>query len=230
MPKDDEGEFGRMSNRRDESAERTSGEALGKPEGAPDEPRAGAPSEAPSAEARIAELEELLRQKSEEAAANFDRYLRAVADAENLRKRVQREKMEAIRFANETVLRDLLPIVDNLETALEHAGLGGNGKSVVEGVQLILRLFRDLLERHGVKELGDPTGGSFDPETQEAADVQASEKVKPNTVIRQQMKGYRYHDRLLRPARVVVAGSRETAEPGEGEGTQESGGTKKSTH
>jgi molecular chaperone GrpE len=154
---------------------------------------------------RIAKLEEDLRRKSEEAAANLDRYLRAVADAENFKKRLQREKSEGIRFANETLLRDLLQVIDNLELAVEHADLGGNGKSVVEGVQLTLRLFRDVLERHGVKEISDPKGAAFDPSTQEAAGIQVDAEVPPNTVIRTQTKGYRYNDRLLRPSRVVVA-------------------------
>jgi len=192
-----------------------------------DEPRieAGAES-APKGEGgrsakpenRVAELEQELRLKSEEAVANRDRYLRAVAEAENLRKRLQKEKGEAIRFANETLLRDLLHVVDNLEFALEHAELGGNGKSVVEGVELTLRLFRDVLERHGVKELGDATGAAFDPSTQEAGEVRAHNELPPNTVIKQQVKGYRYNDRLLRPARVIVAGATSNdAGPGDDE-------------
>jgi molecular chaperone GrpE len=159
-----------------------------------------------TADPRVAELEENLRRKTEEAAASLDRFLRATADAENFRKRLQKEKSDAIRYANENLLRDLLQVIDSLELAVEHGDLGGNGKSVVEGVQLTLRLFRDLLERHGVKEIRDPAGAEFDPSTQEAAEVRASQEVPPNTVIQQRTKGYRYNDRLLRPARVVVAG------------------------
>jgi len=149
-------------------------------------------------------VEEELRRKTEEAAANLDRYLRTVADGENLKKRLQRDKAEAIRFANEGLARDLLQVIDSLELALEHSGLGGDGQSVVEGIQLTLRLFRDVLERHGIKEMADPTGAAFDPSTQEAAAVEVSAGAAPNTVIRRQLKGYLYHDRLLRPARVVV--------------------------
>jgi len=198
-----------MAERRDESRTQTETQAASEPECAA----------SPSPEERIAKLEDELRSKSEEAAASHDRYLRAVAEAENFRKRLQKDKGEAIRFANETLLRDLLHVVDNLELAIEHAELGGNGKSVREGVELTLRLFRDVLERHGVKELGDPTGAAFDPATQEAAEVQTHRELSPNTVIRQQIKGYRYNDRLLRPARVVVAGgpSSSGAEPDEDE-------------
>ncbi len=170
-------------------------------------------ADAPVAGERIGQLEEDFRRKSEEAAANHDRYLRAVADAENFKKRLQREKSEAIRFANETLLRDLLQVIDSLELAVEHADTGGDGKSVVEGVQLTLRLFRDVLERHGVKEIGDSKGSAFDPSTQEAAEIEIDEGVPPNTVIKTRTKGYRYSDRLLRASRVVVATGR--AAPGD---------------
>ena len=165
-------------------------------------------------DARIAELENSLQRKTDEAAANLERYMRAVADAENFKKRLQKEKGDAIRYANENLLRDLLAVIDNLELAVEHADLGGNGKSVVEGVQLTLRLFRDVLDRYGVKEISDPAGAAFDPSTQEASEVRADRGLPANTVIEQRTKGYRYNDRLLRPARVVVTGSgADTAEP-----------------
>lgn len=162
-----------------------------------------------AAEAKIADLEEQLRRKAEEAATNYDRYLREVAESENLKKRLQREKSEAIRFANESLIRDVLGIVDNLDRAIEHAVLGGNGQSVVEGVQLTLRLFRDVLERYGVKEIEVAAGARFDPAIHEAADVESGTGQPANTVIRQQAKGYRLHDRLLRAAQVVVAGEPE---------------------
>jgi molecular chaperone GrpE len=111
-------------------------------------------------------------------------------------------------------------VVDNLELAVEHADMGGNGKSVVEGVQLTLRLFRDVLERHGVKEISDPKGATFDPSTQEAAEIRVDEQVPPNTVIRTQAKGYRYNDRLLRPSRVVVASGAPAPGGGESEGDE----------
>jgi len=150
-------------------------------------------------------LEQELAKKTEEAAANYDRYVRAVADAENQKKRLQREKTDGIRYANESLLRDLLQVIDSLEMALDHAGDGPDTKSVVEGLHLTLKLFRDVLQRHGVKELDDPTGKPFDPATQEAAAVEAEPGAAANTVIRGQSKGYLYNDRLLRPARVVVA-------------------------
>ena len=198
-----------MADRKDEAPTQMEAQVSPKPE-------VGAP---PTPEERIAKLEEELRLKSEEADASRDRYLRAVAEGENFRKRLQKDKGDAIRFANETLLRDLLHVVDNLELAIEHAELGGNGKSVREGVELTLRLFRDVLERHGVKEVGDPSGAAFDPSTQEAGEIQNHPGLVPNTVIKQQIKGYRYNDRLLRPARVVVVGgsSSNDAEAGDDE-------------
>jgi molecular chaperone GrpE len=166
-----------------------------------------------SAEERIAALEAELRAKAEEALRNHDRYLREAADADNFRKRLQRDKADAVRYANEAILRDLLPIIDSLELAVAHAEPAGREQSVVQGVELTLRLFRDLLERHGVKEIPDPAGMPFDPALHEAGEVEAAD-FPANTVLRQRTKGYRYHDRLLRPARVVVARPVIPPEPG----------------
>lgn len=181
-----------------------------------DEPQRESPAEGPgaqkAAEEKIAQLEQQLRAKTEEAAANFDRHLRAVADGENLKKRTQREKAEVIRFANEALLRDILPILDNLERAVEHAELGGNGASVVEGVQLTIRLFSDVLERYGVRAISAAVGCSFDPTIHEAVALEPDAGLPPNTVIRQQQKGYQLHDRLLRPARVAVSGAAKGSE------------------
>lgn len=167
---------------------------------------------AEGAEAKIAQLEAELRTKAEEAAANFDRYLRAVADGDNLRKRMLREKAEALRLANEMLLRDLLPILDNLERAVEHSELGGNGASIVGGVQLTVRMFHDLLERHGIREVPASAGTVFDPAIHEAVVLDPNSEKPPNTVIRQEQKGYQLRDRLLRPARVAVSGPRKATE------------------
>lgn len=172
------------------------------------EQNGGAPDPGPAVAENVPEraaLEEELRKKTEEAAANYDRYVRALADAENFKKRMQRDKVEAIRYANENLLRDLLQVIDSLDLALEHAQQGGDGKSLAEGVGLTRKLFRDVLERHGAKELGDPAGAPFDPTTQEASALEEHDTVPPNSVIRGQAKGYTYNERLLRPARVVVA-------------------------
>lgn len=167
------------------------------------EPGAGEPSSDPLADLqvqkRIAELES-------EAASHRDRYLRAVADAENMKKRLAREKADAIRFGNEALLRDVLPVLDNLELAIEHADPATDGKSVVEGVELTLRMFRDVLERHGLKPIEATAGSPFDPNVHEASGIEPTSAFAPNSVVRQLQRGYFLHDRLLRPARVTVAG------------------------
>ena len=164
-----------------------------------------APDEQPPAspEDRLAVLEEALREKTREAAESHDRWVREVAEGENFKKRMQRDKADAIRFANEALIRDVLPIVDNLEWALEHAAESGDS-SIVEGVKLTLKMFRDAIGRHGVTEIDVVPGAPFDPAVQEAVGMEAA-KQPPNTVLRIQQKGYRLHDRLLRAARVVVA-------------------------
>jgi molecular chaperone GrpE len=164
----------------------------------PDEP---APA---STEERLAVLEEALREKAREAAESHDRWVREVAEGENFKKRIQRDKADAIRFANEALIRDLLPIVDNLEWALEHAAESGDS-SIVEGVKLTLKMFRDVLGRHGVTEIDVTPGAPFDPALQEAVGMEAGTR-PPNTVLRVQQRGYRLHERLLRAARVIVAG------------------------
>src|SRR5262249_58717428 len=98
----------------------------------------------------------------EEARQANERWLRERADAENLKKRTAREQGEAVRYGTERLMRDLLPIVDNLERAVQAAQGGGNGKSLVEGVSLVLKGLPDVLARHGVTRV-DAAGSRFDP-------------------------------------------------------------------
>src|SRR5689334_17694599 len=117
-------------------------------DGKDDRPGAGVDEQGePPAEERT--LDEALAAAREEARQNHDRWVRAAADLENLKKRMARERAEAVRFANESFIRDLLPVVDNLERALEHARVDGNGRSIIEGVELVLKGLVDVLQRHG---------------------------------------------------------------------------------
>lgn len=130
-------------------------------------------------------------------------YLRKLADFDNYRKRQEREAEEFRRFANAALIRECLPVVDNLERALAVPGNGAGG--VREGVELVLRQFKDVLARHGVVEI-DPQGLAFDPALHEAIGRQERSDVEENTVIAVMQKGYVLGERLLRPALVVVAG------------------------
>ena len=145
-----------------------------------------------------------LEEKGAEAKANYDLFLRERAELENFKRRMQREKSEALKFANEPLIRDLLSIVDNLERATAHAQNGEDGQSLAEGVSLVSRSFSDVLEKYGVIRImakGEP----FDPSKHEAmAQVETSE-FAPNTVVEEHVAGYSLHDRLLRAAMVSVA-------------------------
>ena len=170
--------------------------------------KADPPERAPEAggglSARIETLEAELEKARAEARQNHERWLRERADLENLKKRATRERAETMKFANESVLRDLLPIVDNLERAVAHAESGGNGQPLVEGVALVLRALRDVLERHGVTRI-EAKGTAFDPTQHEAMAHVESTEHEPNSVIEEHQAGYRLQERLLRPALVSVA-------------------------
>jgi len=153
---------------------------------------------------RVAALEEQLAAAREEARQNHERWLRERADLENVKKRAARERTETTKFANENVLKDLLPIVDNLERAIEHAQSGGNGQPLAEGVALVLKSLLDVLERNGVVRI-QAKGTAFDPAQHEAMSHVESAEHRPNVVVEEHQPGYRLNDRLLRPALVTVA-------------------------
>jgi molecular chaperone GrpE len=160
----------------------------------------------------VARLRDILTQKETEAQTNHDNYLRAVAELENFRKRVRREQGEALRFACEGLIRDLVPVVDNLQRAVAHAAGGGNGAPLVEGVSLVLRGLEEVLKRHGVSIIEAQPGEPFDPAKHEAVARQEGEG-EPNRVVSQPERGFRLHDRLLRPAKVVVSSAKSTSGP-----------------
>jgi molecular chaperone GrpE len=152
----------------------------------------------------LGKLRECLQAKEKEASENYDRYLRQTAELENFKKRVNRERDEAIRFANEALVKELLAIVDNLERAVAHSKGGGNGKPLVEGVELVLRGLFDILAKHGVVQIS-AIGQPFDPQKHEAMAQVENSTYEPNTVVEEYHKGYLLRDRLLRPALVSVA-------------------------
>jgi molecular chaperone GrpE len=145
-----------------------------------------------------------LQEKEAEAKANYDLFLRERADAENFKRRMQREQAESLRFANEPLIRDLLPVIDNLERAVGLAQGGGNGQSLVEGVALTVRSLLDTLEKYGVKRV-TAKGEPFDPTHHEAMAQAESTEVAPNTVVDEYRPAYLLHGRLVRPALVTVA-------------------------
>jgi molecular chaperone GrpE len=170
----------------------------------------------------IEKLRQQLESKELEAKENYDRLLRQMADLENFKKRMARERGEALRYANEALVRDLLPVLDNLERAVEHAKGGGNGKPLLDGVEMVLKGFLDVLSKYGVTQI-TAKGESFDPQKHEAIAQVESEEHKPNTVVEEHHKGYYLLDRLLRPALVSVAKVPETKEKRTEQGEVEKG-------
>jgi len=168
----------------------------------PEGVRPGQPGDDP--EARLRSLEQELAAARAEAAQNHDRWLRERADLENVKRRAARERDDTVKYANERVLKDLLPVIDNLERAVEHAQGGGNGHPLVEGVALVLKEFRNVLEKHGVTRI-ETKGAAFDPAHHEAMAQVESAEHEPNAVVAEHQAGYRLNDRLLRPALVTVA-------------------------
>jgi molecular chaperone GrpE len=143
---------------------------------------------------------------SEEVAALKDQLLRLHADFENLRRRTLREKEEAWRYGHENLVKDLLPTVDNLERAIDHARQndGGDVEGLLQGVELVLRELQGVLGRHGVEEI-EAEGKSFDPSVHEAMAQAPDDSVPANTVVQVFQRGYRLRDHLIRPARVIVS-------------------------
>lgn len=157
---------------------------------------------------RIAKLEADKARLEQEKQDNWDRFLRATADLENFRKRTRREVDDARFEARQRVLKEMLPVIDNLERAVEHATKSGQAKAVeagvLEGVQLVLRQFAQALERCEVVAV-DALGKPFDPNVHEAISQVETGEYPPGSVAQVLQKGYRSGDRLLRPALVVVA-------------------------
>lgn len=155
-------------------------------------------------ESEVETLKTELLQAQSEAKTHQEQYLRTLADMENLRKRTQREKEDLAKFANENILREILPVIDNLERAVEHAEQSENCDGLFEGVQMTLTQFSQLLEKFGVEPV-DAVGQPFDPAFHQAMGQIESDEYPPNVVAQQMQKGYQLNKRLLRPAFVMLA-------------------------
>ncbi|MDH3963093.1 MAG: nucleotide exchange factor GrpE [Deltaproteobacteria bacterium] len=144
------------------------------------------------------------RELEDELSETRERVLRTAADAENFKKRLQREKEEQTRYANESLMRELLPVIDNLERALEHSEAGADQGGLLEGLNMTLKGFLDTLTRFGCTPV-ETAGKPFDPNFHEAVSQEESADHEPNTVLRELQKGYMLKERLLRPAMVLVS-------------------------
>lgn len=150
-----------------------------------------------------AHADDALAAAEAKAAENWDRYLRAAAELDNVRKRATRDVEKARKFALEEFGRELLGVRDSLEMGIQ-AGANADAAALLEGKEATLKLLRTTMERFGIEEI-DPQGEPFNPELHEAMTMQPSGEVEPGSVLNVIQKGYQLNGRLLRPAMVIVA-------------------------
>jgi molecular chaperone GrpE len=156
------------------------------------------------ADDKISALKAQLAQTKAELEKFRDLALRSSADLDNYRKRMSKEREEAIKFANSSFLERLIPVLDNFEFGLQAARTTSNPVSILEGMTMVQKQFQDFLSSAGI-EVIDATGQHFDPQLHEAISQEENEQVPEGIVIRQLRKGYKLRDRLIRPANVVVS-------------------------
>lgn len=156
-------------------------------------------------EEEITRLKSELEARDRDAKENLDKYLRAVADLDNFRKRMQKEVADSKSFANETLISEMLPVLDNFDRALSHADGGANGAgSIREGVLMIIDQMYGVLKKFGLEEI-KAMGEKFDPVLHHAISEEESDEAEPGTVIKEFQKGYYLKGKLLRPTMVAVS-------------------------
>ncbi|HNY72729.1 MAG TPA: nucleotide exchange factor GrpE [Syntrophales bacterium] len=144
-----------------------------------------------------------LEEKARECAENYDKYLRAVAELDNYRKRAAKEKADAIKYGNESLIRELLPLADSLERALQHADKSNDFESFKKGLGMLKDQLLCCLGKHGVEPI-DCADKQFDPNYHEALMQVTSREHDNNQIVDELEKGYLLNGRLLRPAKVTV--------------------------
>ncbi|MBI3356341.1 MAG: nucleotide exchange factor GrpE [Nitrospirae bacterium] len=145
-----------------------------------------------------------LAAKTEECKILNDKYLRLAAEFENYKRLTLRDQREQIKFGNEQLLKELLPVIDNMERAIKAARDNGGSSALVQGVDLTLKQLSGALTKFGVQAV-EAIGQVFDPSTHQAVCHMPSDNVPPNHVLEEFQKGYRLHDRILRAAMVSVS-------------------------
>ncbi len=169
-----------------------------------------------SEDVSVEELVAGLAAAEAKAEDNWNQLLRVKAEAENIRRRAERDVENAHKYALEKFVNELLPVKDSLELGLAAAGAdGADLAKVSEGIELTQRMLASALGKFGVVEV-DPTGQRFNPEQHQAMSMQDVPDAEPNTVINVFQKGYTLNERLIRPAMVVVAGAKSGGKPAAG--------------
>ena len=167
--------------------------------------------EAGDLDAEIKTVKKQLRLKEEEAKENYERFLRSCAEFENFKKRAARDREEFVKFSVEKMARELLPVLDNLERAVEHSKASQDYKGLVEGVEMTVKQFLQCLDKFGVTPVTS-VGERFDPTRHEAIMQVEEGDYDSDTVVGEHQKGYVLNDRLLRPSLVTVAKGRHKLE------------------
>jgi molecular chaperone GrpE len=185
-----------------------------------EERQAGQEAEASEEEADSKPAEPTPEQKMDQLAKENedlqDKFVRLMADFDNYKKRASKEKSDVIQFGNEGLLKDILPIIDNIERLLTYSYREGNWKSFQEGIELLLAEINKTLAKYGVEPI-EALGKPFDPNLHQAMQRAETDEVEPNIVVEVYQKGYLYRGRLLRPSLVVVSVSPKGEEEEKGE-------------
>jgi molecular chaperone GrpE len=159
--------------------------------------------DAGDSEMTVEALTQQLQEKEKEAAENQDKYLRAVAELENYKKRAARDRADSLKYGQESLIKDILPLVDNLDRAMAHACKSNDFEAFKEGLRLVQNQLNGCLEKQGVERI-EAAGRDFDPNVHEAMlQVESPDHVH-NQVVEEFEKGYLLNGRLLRPSKVSV--------------------------
>jgi len=151
----------------------------------------------------------ILKKKADEADDWKNKFLYATADLDNFRKRAAKERSDLIKYAGKNILYDLLDVVDNFDRAIEADKKESNPDVIVQGIEIIYKQLIKVLDSYGVKSI-ESKEKSFDPEVHEAIQKVHTDEAEPGSIINELQKGYFHKDKVLRPARVVVAAEPET--------------------
>ncbi len=155
-------------------------------------------------EESIASVREALEKKEAECREFQDKYVRTLAEMENFRKRMNREMNDSVKFANEKILGDLLPVIDNMERAITHSKDKNDFDSLIAGLELTMKEFMGVFEKHGVQFM-ESVGQLFDPARHHAVSMVESDTHDDNVIVEEFRKGYILNDRVLRHSLVSVA-------------------------
>lgn len=155
------------------------------------------------AKASEEDLKVKLQEMEKKSSENYDKYVRAVAELDNYKKRAVREKADAIRYGNENLLRDILPLVDNMDRAMEHACNSEDFNAFREGLKMLQQQLLSCLQKHGVEQI-EAVGKDFDPHVHEAMLQVESKEHDESKVVGEFERGYLLNGRLLRPSKVSV--------------------------